>query len=249
MSDVEDIQEVSDAELESQMSDTPEFLDDDDDLSSINSEEDQDKIDNDEFNIKTKLDNDSKIESVEKDDEYESDLDDDSDESDEEESVNNTSSLDKSTKVISDKIKKPPIVNEDSSDDEEDEESNDLNKFDNEGINDYLLSYHPECKQHNYDEIYNLSKISRDARGVIVDQFHKTTPILTKYEKTRILGQRAKQIDSGCKPFISTSNKIIDGYLIAEEELKQKKIPFIIRRPIPNGGSEYWKVSDLEVLY
>ena len=35
---------------------------------------------------------------------------------------------------------------------------------------------------------------------------------------------------------------------IAEEELKQKKIPFIIRRPLPNGASEYWKVKDLEML-
>ena len=39
---------------------------------------------------------------------------------------------------------------------------------------------------------------------------------------------------------------IIDGYIIAEEELKQKRIPFIIRRPLPNGGSEYWKLQDLE---
>jgi hypothetical protein len=29
-------------------------------------------------------------------------------------------------------------------------------------------------------------------------------------------------------------------------ELKQKRIPFIIRRPLPNGGSEYWRVQDLE---
>ena len=30
------------------------------------------------------------------------------------------------------------------------------------------------------------------------------------------------------------------------KENVQKKIPFIIRRPIPNGGSEYWKVNDLK---
>ena len=41
---------------------------------------------------------------------------------------------------------------------------------------------------------------------------------------------------------------MIDGLTIAEEELKQKKIPFIIRRPLPNGASEYWKVKDLEML-
>ena len=41
---------------------------------------------------------------------------------------------------------------------------------------------------------------------------------------------------------------MIDGYNIALLELEQKKIPFIIQRPMPNGGSEYWKVSDLEII-
>jgi DNA-directed RNA polymerase I, II, and III subunit RPABC2 len=71
---------------------------------------------------------------------------------------------------------------------------------------------------------------------------------MTKYEKTRVLGQRASQINSGAKPFVPIKNDIIDGYLIAMEELKQKKIPFIIRRPIPNGGFEYWRVADLDII-
>jgi DNA-directed RNA polymerase subunit K/omega len=41
---------------------------------------------------------------------------------------------------------------------------------------------------------------------------------------------------------------VIDGYLIALEEYKQKKIPFIIQRPLPNGTCEYWKFSDLEQI-
>ena len=41
---------------------------------------------------------------------------------------------------------------------------------------------------------------------------------------------------------------IIDGYIIAELELKEKKIPFIIRRPIPNGSCEYWHLKDLEII-
>ena len=42
---------------------------------------------------------------------------------------------------------------------------------------------------------------------------------------------------------------MIDGYTIALQELKEGKIPFIIRRPLPNGASEYWKINDLERLY
>jgi DNA-directed RNA polymerase subunit K/omega len=53
----------------------------------------------------------------------------------------------------------------------------------------------------------------------------------------------------GAKPFISVDEKIIDSYIIAELELREKKIPFIIKRPIPNGGFEYWHVKDLEIIY
>jgi len=38
---------------------------------------------------------------------------------------------------------------------------------------------------------------------------------------------------------------MINGLTIAQLEFKQKKLPFIIRRPLPNGGSEYWNVHDL----
>ena len=41
---------------------------------------------------------------------------------------------------------------------------------------------------------------------------------------------------------------MIDGYTIAQKEFEKKKIPFIIRRTLPNGGSEYWKFEDLEIL-
>ena len=48
---------------------------------------------------------------------------------------------------------------------------------------------------------------------------------------------------------IYKTENIIDGYLIAEMELKEKKLPFIIRRPLPNQTFEYWKIKDLEIYY
>ena len=98
------------------------------------------------------------------------------------------------------------------------------------------------------NEIEALAEITRDVNGIIIDNNHKTLPILTKYERTRILGQRAKQINNGDKPYVNIPEKVIDGYIIAELELKQKQIPFIIRRPLGNGTSEYWRLSDLEVI-
>ena len=71
---------------------------------------------------------------------------------------------------------------------------------------------------------------------------------MTKYEKARILGQRAKQIETGSRPYVKVPENIVDGYIIAELELKEKKIPFIIRRPIPGGAFEYWNLKDLEIV-
>jgi DNA-directed RNA polymerase I, II, and III subunit RPABC2 len=132
--------------------------------------------------------------------------------------------------------------------DEDDDDDSKLKKFDKELREDYLVNFHPESLIQNYDEIYNLARVVRDANGVVVDNLHKTLPMMTKYEKTRILGQRAKQINDGATPFVKVPEGVIDGYLIALKELEEKKIPFIIRRPLPNRGSEYWMVEDLEII-
>ena len=136
----------------------------------------------------------------------------------------------------------------DSDSESDDYDENEFKKLDNELKQDYLLQYHQESKIHNFDEILSMCKIIRNKKNVIVDELHKTIPILTKYEKTRILGERTKQINNGSKPFVDVKNDIIDGYLIACKELEEKKMPFIIRRPMPSGGSEYWHLKDLEVV-
>lgn len=137
-------------------------------------------------------------------------------------------------------------------DEEEDEDDDDadgeeyLKKFNDEINTNYIMSFHQESVLHNYDEILKMAIVTRNKDGTIIDPLHKTLPYLTKYEKTRVIGQRAKQIDSGATAFVKVPENVIEGYLIAEIELKEKKIPFIIRRPLPNGGSEYWHISDLE---
>ena len=107
---------------------------------------------------------------------------------------------------------------------------------------------HPEIININSDEMLALSKCVRNKEGIVVDLLHQTMPFLTKYERAKILGLRAKQLDSGSKPFINITEQMINSYTIASEELHQKKIPFIIRRPLPNGASEYWKIEDLDLI-
>lgn len=134
------------------------------------------------------------------------------------------------------------------SDDDSDYDDSYYEKFDNELKQDYILKYHSNLLQNNYDEIETLTKITGLTKDGLNDAIHKTIPILTKYEKARVLGLRAKQLENGSLPLIELDKSIIDPYLIAVKELEQKQIPYIIKRPLPNGASEYWKLKDLELL-
>ena len=141
-----------------------------------------------------------------------------------------------------------PSDDSDDHEDNSDDETNYLRKFETDMHDDYIALHHQEMLHLNNAEVNALARVVRNVDGVIVDAMHKTMPFLTKYEKTRILGQRAKQINQGAQPMIPVDKKIIDGYLIAQLELQQKALPFIVRRPLPGGKSEYWRVSDLEII-
>ena len=71
--------------------------------------------------------------------------------------------------------------------------------------------------------------------------------VLTKYEKTKVIFERMQMISNGSLPYISNPEKYIDIYDIVLEELKQKKIPFIIKRT-NNDREEYFKLEDLIIL-
>ena len=134
------------------------------------------------------------------------------------------------------------------SDEDDDEDENYLQKFDESLSQQIIADYHPEMKSHNYDEIVKLSKVTRDADGIIIDPLHSSLPFITRYEKAKIIGERSTQLAGGATPFVQIEDTVIDEYLIATKEFNEKKIPFIIKRPMPNGGCEYWRFEDLEIL-
>ena len=137
---------------------------------------------------------------------------------------------------------------DDDDEDDDDYDENHLQKFDSEAKKKYIASFHPESLSYNNEETESMSRVTRNDAGTIIDPFHKTLPFLTKYEKTRILGIRTKQLNEGAKPYVDVNPTIIDGYIIAQLELEHKKLPFIIRRPMPNGSSELWRLQDLEII-
>ena len=69
---------------------------------------------------------------------------------------------------------------------------------------------------------------------------------LSKYEKTQILAIRIQQLSNGSLPFIEidNNNEVSISY-IAQKELDEKKLPFIIKRKISESNVEYWRLSDL----
>ena len=214
-----------------------EYSDDDDDseIDDVESEIDSDQEEEEEKDEKEKEEEEEDEEEQEKEDE-----DEDDEKEDEEEDNDDTE------QYGGDNENQPNVSDEDTDDDETDDLY--LQKFSADVNKNYITDFHPECLIHNYDEIVALSLVIRDNKNNIIDDLHKSIPYLTKYERARVLGQRSKQINTGAKPFVKVPENVLDGYLIAEMELNQKRIPFIIRRPIPGGGCEYWNLKDLEII-
>jgi DNA-directed RNA polymerase I, II, and III subunit RPABC2 len=204
--------------------------------------------------VDSDIDDDESLNSIERynikggDDEEDED-DDFEDEEEEEEEEEDESDFDEVIEPISNMDSLISSKNDnDEEEDDEDEDDNYLQKLDKNIRENIISEYHPELKPLNHEEVETACSIVRLPNGKIVDPLHQTVPFVTKYEKARIIGERAKQINSGSKPFIEIDKSVHDGYLIALKEFEEKKIPFIIRRPLPNGGSEFWRLQDLEIL-
>ena len=117
-----------------------------------------------------------------------------------------------------------------------------------------LFEHHPECQIDYIESVVpkiNISTGSDDSAGVpagALDANHTTFPFLTVYERTSIIGLRAEILSRGGQPFIVVPSYVTDVREIARLELEQKRLPYIVKRPLPNGGFEYWRLSDLMII-
>jgi len=73
-----------------------------------------------------------------------------------------------------------------------------------------------------------------------------TTNYMTKYERARVLGTRALQI-AMCAPVMVELENESDPLQIAAKELRDQKIPIIIRRYLPDGSYEDWSIDELVI--
>ena len=95
-------------------------------------------------------------------------------------------------------------------------------------------------------QLETSSILENDYRSILASYDpakNKSRPIISIYERSLLIGKRATQIAYGANPLISVEPGM-NEVAIAEEELRQRRIPLIIKRTI-GDHTEYWKPGDM----
>ena len=108
-------------------------------------------------------------------------------------------------------------------------------------------------------EIDKECEIIRNRKTITKDLEHKSTeitgkgdqivtgpPTLTRFERARIMGARALQLSLGAPVFIEIPKNATSSLEIAMEELKQRVIPIVIKRTLPNGDYQHLSIDQFE---
>lgn len=104
---------------------------------------------------------------------------------------------------------------------------------------------------HEYEEELDISTSKYDIISVdkMYEQYYSNTkitkPYITRFEKAKILSVRAQQISEGAEIMVTPGSNNSPKQ-IALLEFQQKKIPLLIRRYLPNGKYEDWRLTDLQ---
>ena len=106
-----------------------------------------------------------------------------------------------------------------------------------------IIVFDPEA-EYNYEKITPYSHVTTDEFQRISIDKRKTRNILSKYERVRILCERAECLARGASSQI-TKTADMSYADQAREELRQRKINIIIRRYLPNGQFEDWNLYEL----
>ena len=109
-----------------------------------------------------------------------------------------------------------------------------------------LLKFHPECVL-DYEEEEQPSIPLRTTLSE-EDPYHKSMPFLSVFEKTKILGMRTNQLAQGARPYIVVPEHITNVLDIAKLELEQRRLPIIIKRHMPDGTYEKFRLSDMIII-
>lgn len=113
---------------------------------------------------------------------------------------------------------------------------------------DVLYKYHPETVIDYMETVLPRVPLQQAPPDSGTDSNHTSPPFLTVYERTKILGTRTNQLAEGARPFVTVPEHVTQPLEIAKLELEQRRLPFIVKRPMPDGTFEFWRLSDLMIL-
>jgi len=98
-----------------------------------------------------------------------------------------------------------------------------------------------------------VQSVSRESVQEALKQNRITLPYYSKYEQVALIGTRAQQLAEGAKPLVSLDGMFTSDprfvWNVAEKEIFERKLPFIIHRRLPDGTSEYWSTQELSVMW
>tara|TARA_B100000767_G_scaffold104176_1_gene99963 strand:- start:3051 stop:3413 length:363 start_codon:yes stop_codon:yes gene_type:complete len=103
-----------------------------------------------------------------------------------------------------------------------------------------LLKLHLKSKGNILDDITEINKYYDKSKNIKSNK-------MNKYQYTSILGMRATQIEYGAEPRINITDDMKSALEVAEEELRQRKTPFIVVNKINNSHIDLWKIEDMEI--
>lgn len=98
-----------------------------------------------------------------------------------------------------------------------------------------------------------VQAVTRESVQEALKEAKTTMPYYTKYEQVTLIGTRAQQLAEGAKPLVSLDGMRTSDprfvWNVAEKEVYERKLPFIIHRRLPDGRSEYWSTQELTVIW
>ena len=115
----------------------------------------------------------------------------------------------------------------------------------------FLTRHHPEIRLDYKEEVVTKLSLESYPPDSGIDKRHMSVPYLTPFEKTKVIGFRANQLSKDAQLLITlgpNEKHITDVLERARMELEQRRLPFIIKRPMPDGSFEYWRLKDLLIL-
>jgi DNA-directed RNA polymerase subunit K/omega len=135
-------------------------------------------------------------------------------------------------------------INDDGADDYEEEKEEGEDKKKPELEEDKCMYNFVDNNSDEEVELVFDDDAQQEVSDIVPKNQRRTKPILFKYERVRILGDRTQQLTLGAKPMIKNTTGM-DPKSIALEEINQSVIPLKIGRPLPNGKKEIWYIHEL----